>query len=103
MREMITSGRYVAILEQFVTIQLVLEDRPGTERFMQDGAQPHRTEQVFRFLDEYFGNRVIALDYPKFTCTGMAWPPYSPETIPPCWTILNRQSVWHLNPFLLRH
>ncbi|GBN93228.1 hypothetical protein AVEN_265257-1 [Araneus ventricosus] len=41
-------------------------------------ARPHRTEKVFRFLDEYFGNRVIALDYPKFTGTVMDWPPYSP-------------------------
>ncbi|GBN62098.1 hypothetical protein AVEN_238128-1 [Araneus ventricosus] len=49
---------------------------------MQDGARPHRTEKVFRFLDEYFGNRVIALDYPKFTGTGMDWPPYSPDLTP---------------------
>ncbi|GBN52382.1 hypothetical protein AVEN_78329-1 [Araneus ventricosus] len=43
---------------------------------MQDGARPNNTEKVFRFLDEYFGNRVIALNYPKFTGTGMDWPPY---------------------------
>ncbi|GBN67988.1 hypothetical protein AVEN_157758-1 [Araneus ventricosus] len=46
---------------------------------MQDGARPQRTEKVFRFLDEYFGNRVIALDYPKFTGPGMDWPPYSSD------------------------
>ncbi|GBN12260.1 hypothetical protein AVEN_14122-1 [Araneus ventricosus] len=46
---------------------------------MQDGARPHRTEQAFRFLDEYFGNRVIALEYTKFTGAGMDWPPYSPD------------------------
>ncbi|GBL79126.1 hypothetical protein AVEN_92377-1 [Araneus ventricosus] len=81
-RETVTSERYVAILEQFVATQQVLEDRPRTEWFMQDGAQPHRTEQVFRFLDEYFGNRVIALEYPKFTGAGMDWPPYSPDLTP---------------------
>ncbi|GBM19052.1 hypothetical protein AVEN_172514-1 [Araneus ventricosus] len=81
-RETVTSERYVAILEQFVATQQVLEDRPRTEWFMQDGARPHHTEQVFRFLDEYFGNRVIALEYPKFTGAGMDWPPYSPDLTP---------------------
>ncbi|GBN72554.1 hypothetical protein AVEN_123377-1 [Araneus ventricosus] len=59
---------------------------------MQDGARPHPTEKVFRFFDEYFGNKVIALDYPKFTGTGMDWPPYSPD-LTPCdyflWDALN--------------
>ncbi|GBM86682.1 hypothetical protein AVEN_104287-1, partial [Araneus ventricosus] len=59
-----------------------LEDRPRIEWFIQDGARPHRTEKVFRFLDEYFGNRVIALDYPKFPGTEMHCPPYSPDLIP---------------------
>ncbi|GFX86700.1 uncharacterized protein TNCV_1408981 [Trichonephila clavipes] len=80
-RETVTSERYVTILEQFVATQQVLENRPRTEWFMQDGARPHRTEQVFRFL-EYFGNRVIALEYPKFTGAGMDWPPYSPDLTP---------------------
>ncbi|GBN47428.1 hypothetical protein AVEN_117692-1 [Araneus ventricosus] len=47
--------------------RLALEDRPRIEWFMQDGARPHHTEIVFRFLDKYFGNRVIALDFPKFS------------------------------------
>ncbi|GBN58961.1 hypothetical protein AVEN_263603-1 [Araneus ventricosus] len=34
---------------------------------------------MFRFLGEYFGNRVIALDFPKFTGTEKDWPPYSPD------------------------
>ncbi|GFY07999.1 uncharacterized protein TNCV_2580311 [Trichonephila clavipes] len=79
---MVTSERYVTILKQFVATQQVLDNRPRTEWFMQDGARPHRTEQVFRFLDEYFGNRVIALEYPKFTGAGMDWPPYSPDLTP---------------------
>ena len=58
---------------------------------MQDGSRPHRTDKVFRFLHEYFGNTVIALDYPKFTNTGIAWPPYSPD-LSPCdfflWSVL---------------
>ncbi|GBM26099.1 hypothetical protein AVEN_12855-1 [Araneus ventricosus] len=57
MRETISSERYITILEEFVSTHLALEDRPRIEWFMQDGARPHRTEKVFRFLDEYFGNR----------------------------------------------
>ncbi|GBO10004.1 hypothetical protein AVEN_268106-1 [Araneus ventricosus] len=82
MRETISSERYITILEQFVSTQLALEDRPRIEWFMQDGARPHRTQKVSRFLDEYFGNRVIALDYTKFTDTGMDWPTYSPNLTP---------------------
>ncbi|GBL83076.1 hypothetical protein AVEN_165303-1 [Araneus ventricosus] len=82
MRETISSERYITILEQFVSTQLALEDRPRIEWFMQDRARPHCTEKVFRFLDEYFGNRVIALDYLKFTGTGMDWPPYLPDLTP---------------------
>ncbi|GBN99815.1 hypothetical protein AVEN_245888-1 [Araneus ventricosus] len=81
MRETIFSKRYITILEQFVSTQLALEDRPRIEWFMQDGARPNNTEKVLRFLGEYFGNRVIELDYPKFTGTGMDWPPYD---LTPC-------------------
>ncbi|GFV64765.1 uncharacterized protein TNCV_3275361 [Trichonephila clavipes] len=87
---------------------------------MQDGARPHRTEQVFRFLDEYFGNRVIALEYPKFTGAGMDWPQYSLD-LTPCdyflWGALKdivyskhpaaldelESAIICVNPFLLRH
>ncbi|GBL97589.1 hypothetical protein AVEN_49108-1 [Araneus ventricosus] len=62
--------------------QLALEDRPRIEWFIQDGTRPHHIEKVFRFLGEYFGNRVIALDYPKFTGTEMDWPTYSPYLTP---------------------
>ena len=78
----ITTERYVTILELFVSTQLALEDRPGTDWFMQDRAQPHQTDKVFRFLHEYFGDTVIVLDYPKFTNTGIAWLPYSPDLSP---------------------
>ncbi|GBM22767.1 hypothetical protein AVEN_196130-1 [Araneus ventricosus] len=66
----------------FFRQQLALADRLRFEWFIKNGARPHRTEKVFRFLDEYFGNRVIALDYPKFTGAGMDWPPYSPDLTP---------------------
>lgn len=102
-RETVTTERYVKILEQFVSTQLALVDRPGIDWFMQDGARPHRTDKVFRFLHEYFGNRVIALDYPQFTDTGIAWPPYSPD-LTPCdfflWGAL-KDTVYRNNPATL--
>ncbi|GBM29000.1 hypothetical protein AVEN_40751-1 [Araneus ventricosus] len=82
MRETISSARYSTILEQLDSTQLALEDRTRIEWFMQDGVRPLRTEKMFRVLDEYFGNRVIALDHPKFSGTGMDWPPYSPDLTP---------------------
>ncbi|GBN74278.1 hypothetical protein AVEN_146464-1 [Araneus ventricosus] len=33
----------------------------------------------FVFLEEYFYNRVIAVNYSIFTSTGMDWPPNSPD------------------------
>ena len=102
-RETITTERYVTILEQFVSTQLALEDRPSANWFMQDAARPRRTDKVFRFLHEYFGNRVIVLDYPQFTDTGKAWPPYFPD-LSPCdfflWSAL-KDAVYRNNPTAL--
>ncbi|GBM62578.1 hypothetical protein AVEN_224375-1 [Araneus ventricosus] len=102
-RETISSERYITILEQFVSTQLALKDRQRIEWFMQDGAPPHRTEKVFRFLNEHFRNRVIALDYPKFTGTGMDCPPYSPD-LTPCYYFLGgalKDTVYGNNPSTL--
>ncbi|GFT44390.1 t-complex protein 1 subunit delta [Nephila pilipes] len=33
--------------------------------FMQDGARPHRTADVFEVLNEHFSDRIIGLDYPS--------------------------------------
>lgn len=50
--------------------------------YMQDGARPHRTDQVFALLDEHFHGRVIGLDYEtRFGC-GIEWPPCSPDLNP---------------------
>ena len=50
--------------------------------YMQDGALPHRTNQVFETLDEHFHGRVIGLGYSsRFGC-GIEWPPYSPDLNP---------------------
>jgi len=49
---------------------------------MQDSARSHRIEQMFSFLHEYIGGRVITLGYPKYTGAGMDWHQYSPDLIP---------------------
>ena len=50
--------------------------------FMQDGARPHRTTEVFDLLDEHFPRRVLGLDYNAKYGGGMDWPPYSPDLNP---------------------
>lgn len=50
--------------------------------FMQDGALPHRTNDVFQSLDEHFSGRVIGLGYPTKFNGGLDWPPYSPDLNP---------------------
>lgn len=50
--------------------------------FMQDGALPHRTIEVFRVLDEHFTGRVLGLGYNSRHNGGMDWPPYSPDLNP---------------------
>lgn len=49
---------------------------------MYDGARLHRTEQMFNFTDEYVGNRVIVLNYPKFLGACMDCHPYSHDLTP---------------------
>ena len=50
--------------------------------FMQDGATPHRTHQVFETLFGTFGVRVLGLNYQKFAREGLEWPPNSPDLNP---------------------
>lgn len=50
--------------------------------FMQDGAMPHRTLDVFECLDEHFHGRVIGLDYESRYGCGIEWPPHSPDLNP---------------------
>ena len=68
--------------------------------FMQDGARPHRTAEVFSVLNQHFGDRVIGLDYPGSSLEGLEWPPYSPD-LNPCdyflWGYL-KDKVWQSNP-----
>ena len=50
--------------------------------FMQDGALPHRTNNVFEVLNEHFPSRVLGLGYEQKYGGGMDWPPYSPDLNP---------------------
>lgn len=50
--------------------------------FMQDGATPHRTKDVFEAIFDCFDTRVIGPNYPKFAHGGLEWPPYSPDLNP---------------------
>lgn len=50
--------------------------------YQQDGARPHRTQEVFDVVKEHFGGRIIALDAFRFTGDGIDWPPYSPDLNP---------------------
>jgi len=68
--------------------------------FMQDGALPNRTNEVFEVLDEHFSGRVIGLGYPSKFDGGMDWPPYSPD-LNPCdfflWGFL-KDKIYRDNP-----
>lgn len=77
------------IVREFGAVQNAFDDRGNTPWFMQGMvlcppkawfcARPHRTAEVFYFLNEYFDDRVISQDYCKHTGSDKNWPPYSPE------------------------
>lgn len=47
--------------------------------FLQNGARPHRTKKGFYILEEYFGDRILALEYAEDTKIWLAWTSYSPD------------------------
>ncbi|GBM69071.1 hypothetical protein AVEN_275702-1 [Araneus ventricosus] len=61
----VNSARYVETLRnQFIP---AIQSEPDFESmwFMQDGATPQRTNEVFDLLEEHFKERIVALGYPK--------------------------------------
>jgi hypothetical protein len=99
--ENIDSQLYVKILnENFIPNIQGMETDMSQTWFMQDGARPHRTEQVFALLNEYFGEKIIALDSARIIGEGIDWPPYSPD-LNPCdfylWGYL-KDKVYAQNP-----
>lgn len=69
------------LLEEFIPVAHGL-DSAEDWWFMQDGALPHRTLDVFETLDEHFHGRVIGLGYGSHYSGGIDWPPYSPDLNP---------------------
>lgn len=49
----------------------------NTSWFTQNGVCPHRKAEAFHYINEYFDDRVIDLDYCKHPLRNMVWPPYS--------------------------
>ena len=78
----VNGERYKSLLlKHFIP---VVQGMNAIERFwfMQDGALPHRTNEVFQILDEHFTGRVLGLGYPSKYAGGVEWPPYSPDLNP---------------------
>jgi hypothetical protein len=77
-RANITGASYLALLQnQFLP---VVEQWPAFHNlvFMQDGAPPHWTLVVRRWLDEHFTGRWMGRGSPAMPAP-FAWPPYSPD------------------------
>ena len=78
----VTAPKYKEILENQFIPQAKKLKMVQNCWFMQDGARPHRTADVFDCLQTSFGPRVIGLDYQEHTGRGIEWPPYSPDLNP---------------------
>jgi transposase len=72
----VTGARYLDLLQTFIIPQLQQLQVLQETTFQHDGAPPHNTIAVRRFLAEHFGNRIISrnFDFP--------WPARSPDLNP---------------------
>jgi hypothetical protein len=61
--------------------------------FQQDGARPHTTNAVLRFLCDVFEERVVSNKYPAPFEEGSSWTPISPD-----FKNLRLYSFWNLKP-----
>lgn len=80
--ENVTAEVYKRVLQGSFFPWLRRNKFPDDFWFMQDGATPHRTREVFEILFKKFGTRVIGLGFEKFHDGGIIWPPYSPDLNP---------------------
>jgi len=53
---------YKKVLETFFIPTAIGQCKVDKFWFQQEGARPHRTQDVFDFISEHFGTRIIALD-----------------------------------------
>ena len=77
---------YLAMLEENLVPAMRMVE--GLDILQQDGARPHRTNDVFEYLDNNFPGRWIGKG--KIDRNGrdvsnnfLTWPPYSPDLTPP--------------------
>jgi hypothetical protein len=80
--ENVNSHNYVELLENKFIPAVQRLGNLNRSWFMQDGARPHRTPEIFDLLEKHFQERVIAFEYPKFKGKGFDWPTYSPDLNP---------------------
>ena len=96
----VTADRYTMMLEEQFFPFVQSKNMVDGYWFMQDGARPHRTQQVFQALNSVFNGRVIGLDADQHMEGAMTWPQYSPD-LNPCdfflWGYL-KEIVWKSNP-----
>lgn len=78
----ISAKTYFNMLNNEIFPYLLGSEKVEEYWFMQDGARPHRTQEIFDLLSEQFSNRIIGLDAPSKTGSGEDWPPYSPDLNP---------------------
>lgn len=61
----LNAKKYIDLLEDEFLPFMENMDMSRDNWFMQDGARPHRTKEVFETIASHFGERVIGLDYPE--------------------------------------
>jgi hypothetical protein len=81
-RDTVNGERYRQMLEEFFIPRAGNLNKIFGHYFMQDGARPHRTRDVFNTLQMHFQDRVVGLGYPEFYGGGIEWPAYSPDLNP---------------------
>ena len=75
----VTSEKYLELLERDFFPVIRRKRLVQGYWYQQDGARPHRTQQVLESLSAIFHGLLIALDYDRVTDRGLEWPPYSPD------------------------
>jgi len=80
--ETINGERYHEFIKETFIPDAVNENWLTDCWFQQDGAPPHTTRDNLQLLNEWYGPRVIARNYPATFNCGLAWPPYSPDLSP---------------------
>lgn len=81
--ENVNAKNYRALLEERIFPRIAEMDGVSGYWFMQDGAWPHITQDVFGSIQARFKHRVIGLGYANEERGGIDWPPYCP-VLNPC-------------------